>query len=113
MEDLIQADNNLVDKSAKYIRSIYPSELTSSSFVEKRWWIFGTGLSVRSFFRPCRKVRKCNWDFVLSQLGEINSNLSAIETDCSLHSESLKGDLKKSIVTANINNLHSFGLNRT
>lgn len=49
MEDLIQADNNLVDKSAKYIRSVYPSELPASSFAEKRWWIFDTGLSVRPF----------------------------------------------------------------
>lgn len=99
MEDLIQADNNLVDKSAKYIRSIYPSELPASSFAEKRWWRFGTRLSVRSYFRPCRKVRKCNWDFVLSQWGEINTNLSAIETDCCPHSESLKDDLEKSIDT--------------
>lgn len=111
MENLIQTDNSLVDKSAKYIRSSYSTELPASSFLEvqkKRWWLFGTKIAINIFFSPCRKVRKCNWDFILSQWHEINSNKSAIETDCCPHSEHLKDDLEKSINTSQYNQLTFF-----
>lgn len=96
IEKLIQADICLVDKSSKYIRSVYPSELSVSSFL-KRDWIFGTKVSVRSFFKPCKKVKKCSWDIIFSQWSEINSNMSTTETDCCPHTEHLKDDLEKSI----------------
>lgn len=108
MKKLIQADNSLVDKSAKYIRPVYPRELPASSFVEKKRGIFGTGSSVRSFFRSCKKVKKCNWKYLISNWYEINSNMSAIETDCCIHTGHLINDLEKTKKTPRYKQLTFF-----
>lgn len=97
MEALIEKDNSLVDKSAKYISSVYPSELPVSCFLEtqRKWWM-SRKPSVRSFFRPCKKVKKQNWNFVLSHWEQINNNKAGIETDSCPHTEHLKEDLENS-----------------
>lgn len=102
LNELIQTDNYLVDRSAKYIRSSYPTELPVSSFLDnqkKGWWIFTSKRSIKSFFRPCKKVVKYNWDLVSTQWDEINSQNSDIDTACCPHTEHLIEDLGNSVNT--------------
>ncbi|WP_455642679.1 hypothetical protein [Parabacteroides sp.] len=109
---LIKEDNSLPDdKASKLIsvltklklmrlRSVY--ELPASFYVKisKKRWL--NSFIIRSFFKSCREVVECDWDFVWFKWEAIEerrrwASESEIKTDCCTHTLRLTNHLSDSI----------------